>query len=245
MRLRIALMGFSLLMSSAAWGQESSWVGQEQETAKKPISRHQHPYGVGLSRNRDDRASMVMQTPEAASIRPPLVFSGAQAGNVIMAYSGDEFSACPSVPVGNWNSTAATTRFSVNIPNISGSTYVDVMFTTNLNFYPVSNAMGVAVDCRVEQDLDSTGNYSTSYYCSGISDSIKPWLAFEPSTASVGSAFQTTFRGYAPVVPLVTSGANAGLPAPTRVVVKLIAIEWAAVVTGAVYSCNNTLKIEY
>lgn len=235
MKMRAAMMGFFLLVSVTAWGQMTNKAG----------IRRVHPEGMYMSSV--GHASMQIQA--AASIVAPLIVRGAPAGNVVMAYNAST-GTCLALTVTNANLTpVAKEIFSVDLPNSApGSTYVDVMFTSNLNFYPGANALGASIDCRVEQDTDGDGSYETSYNCSGISDSLKPWLAFDPSTNPLGSAFQTTYRGYA-VIPggLILTGLNAGKAIPTRVVVNLFGVEWnfSGSPSGLIDACNNTLKIMY
>lgn len=235
-----AIMGLMLLAPMTIWGQAYT----------KPRNLLVHPRALVVS----GLGNWSVQAPAPASITPtavyPLIFHGAPAGNISMTHT----ETCTVLALSNRNAATPTETliFSVNFDAAPGSTYVDVEFTSNLNFFPgwntpnTLNSLGAAIDCRVEQDLDSTGTYSTSYFCSGITATQKPWMAFDPSTDSLGSAFETVFRGYAPIVGFVTSGGNTGKPAPTRVVVKLIGIEWTAgTPDGEIDACNNNLKVMY
>jgi len=212
-----------------------------QVLGRAPRPPAPHPLGLCVGGNCDEAFAVYAQ---AISKPPTRVFSG-QMGTIKMVYSGEEYSNCPQINLGTIGNPAPYTIFQETLPSVSaGTRYVDVQFTTNLNLYPGTAFIGVAVNCVVEQDLTvpPDGVYETQSYCSGVSPSVKPWLVFMPSTDPVGSAFQTTFRGYAQVTALN----SAGNPVPTRVTITLLGVEWANQSSGgAAYACNNTLKIEY
>lgn len=226
--IRISFVFLSIALLGAGSAMSQGFVRQQ-----KP-----HPVGLKVSEERADSfVGPLAPTEPSSPVFAPV------ASNVKMVYSGSTFATCPSLAVGTKSAPGHTVLFTETLPTTSAaSTYVDVTFTTNLNFYPGTVGMGTAVDCQVQQDLDSDGTYETTFYCSGVSADIKPWLAFDPSTDPLGSAFQTTFRGYA----LVTALNTAGNPVPTRVVIELLTTEWSDTSAGGkAYACNNNLRIAY
>ncbi len=260
MRFLTAMMGFLLLGSWTAWGQEVKNRASEvkKEPIFDPIYQARIPPGL-LSRQGKGSGSMKVQGGVLSPTTPPavypLIFSGSAAAHVLMTHSGDIYADGIMLNKGLIGGPQPkTTIFSVPFNIAPESTYVDVMFVCNLILYPGadvkpgSTGLGATIDCRVEQDLDGSNNFATVYHCSGISDSLKPWLAFNPSSDYTGSTYMGQFRGYAPVTsPIMTSGPNVGLPTPTRVVVDLYGIEWDNSMSGngEVWAFNRTLKILY
>lgn len=234
MRSHLPILSFFILVSGIARGQEAYKVN--------PL--HPHPAG-GVSMSGGDHESLSIQSPMAASSLSPAFLWGAPAGNIYMAHFGDSVSTCKYLTMTRTvDPKVLTPIYSVIVPLTPGSTYVDVTFSATLSLYPKGgNAVGAAVDIKVEQDLDLSGNFASSYFVSGITSTLKPWLVFDPNTAPVGSSHTLSYRGYAPVVGLTTGGALV----PTRVVVSLVGVEATSgvIAGGKVLACVNTLKVMY
>ncbi|MBL0311125.1 MAG: hypothetical protein IPP78_00135 [Holophagaceae bacterium] len=254
MRFRTAMMVPLLFGPWAAWGQEAnSWKQQEGKRQPIPDPYYQDRVPPGISVNH--RGLMSMRSPgmlPTTSTPDSTVFSGGVTNKVLMTHAGTtDFASGIFLTQGLMGGpTSPTSIFSIPFLADVSSTYVDVTFLCNLVIWPGagvtpgSTGLGATIDCRVEQDLDNNGTYETSIHCSGISDSLKPWMVFTTVADYFGSTYMAQFRGYAPISALN----NILAPAATRVVVELTGSEWSPIThtaSGEIRVFNRTLKILY